>query len=867
MFFQNTITQNLTGTSFGNLSSYKEAKYEDSYFFTDLFNRPYDGYTKTISGNGFFLPFTSTLVNNISDIDLWIDGTDSSTYLRESTNSSLISGIVDKSNNRYRFIRYIDTPSVPCQTWFYSNAVDSNLSLTSIAYGDGRFIAAAKNSTFFVMTTSLTENGIRWGRTGTVPSNEYNRIVYGQTANHGKSFVAISSSSNSFIISNNSGSSWTTRTFPGTLSNWKGIAYGNNKFVVISNDRALYWLTDTPSTTFQNGNNFLVGQWNNVIFGNNMFIVMGDSDKIQTSSDGINWTTNVLPVTSNIIDGVYGYNKFILVGGRDANTVGVSSQNGINWGEIKDSIPFNFVQAGPIAITYNIKRDQYILLYDKGSSNFNATYYSLNGGETFENLPFPSLYNFNDIETGKNNFDIDLFVSVGDNNNTNIAVLSCPYLNSRPITTRQWPVTCFDYSNKNALYFTRDTALFNDSFYLSLSNNYTMYMVWKDLNAQFFTIPFGFYSVYNDLSGEFILRRDYNSESLEELPEGSIGIRNTSVGYRIENFFGTLTSNNITLWEKVSTDFIDLSANSLFINNTSLNLSSYYLTPNDTVLQGSKIGYLSGTNFNNFLLCELILFRKKLSKSESDLMSNYFSNKYCFPYYKENLTFKDEITGGPMSNVSYEDYSSLTSHITLPVQSCVTLITITLSSFETTKSNIQKIVYNCGDLNGVVESSFLSRPNNTSFINFDKNQTIQFVVVPSNTETLQSYYMYLSVFRTDSTINKIILSGTLLKCGILDLYSKNKFVDSQILNDSKELLLVTENLQRNMLYLNKVNIDIPLPALSGGEEQALINTDFEDLEEDIILLSDLLQDEVVETFRRPYFVPVPSPRTNPIRPE
>lgn len=868
MFYANTIDQILTGTNFGNLSTYKDAIYKDSYFLTDLFNRPYEGYTKAITGNGFFLPFSSTLINNISGIDLWIDGTDSSTYLRDSSNSNLLSGIIDKSANGYRFIRYLDTPSVPCQTWLYSRVVDSNLLLTSIAYGDGRFIAAAKNSTFFVMTTSVTENGVLWGRTGTVPSNEYNRIAYGNTANHGKCFVAISSANNSFIISSDLGVSWITRTFPGAVSNWKGIAYGNNKFVVVANDRVLYWLTDTPSTTFQTGNGFIPGQWNNVIFGNNKFIVMGNSDKVQTSSDGITWTTSTLPVTSNIVDGVYGYNKFYLVGGRDSSTVGVTSINGTDWDAVSNGIiPINFVNAGPVAITYNLKRDQYMLIYDKGIGNFNSTYFSIDGGESFNSLIPPSLYNFNDIETGKNVFDIDLFVSVGDRNSTNIAVLSCPYLNSRPITTRQWPVTCFDYTNKNALYFTRDTALFNDSFYLSLSNNYTMYMVWKDLNEFNFTIPFGFYSVYDNLSGEFVFRRDYNSWQLPELPQGSIGMRNTSVGYRIENFFNTLSNNNITIWEKVSSDFLQLSANSMFINNTSINLSTYNFTPIDTVLQGSKIGYLSGNNFNNFLLCELLLFKRNLNTEEKNLVSNYLSNKYCFPYYKENLTFKEEITGGPLSNVTYEDFSALTSYITLPVQSCVTLITIVLSSFETTKSNIQKVVYNCGNINGVVDSSFSSRPNSSSFINFDKNQTIQFIVVPSDVKTLQSYFIYLSVFRTDSTINKFILSGSLLKCGINDLYGRNKFVDSQLLNDSKDLLLVTENLQRNMLYLNKVNVDIPTPALSGGEEKALINTDFEGLEEDIILLSDLIEDEVVETFRRPYFVPVPAPRTNPIRPE
>ena len=88
MFYQNTILYTLTGTEYGPLSAYPEAKYKDSYFLTDLFNRPYEGYNETLTGNGFFKPFDSALIEDISDINLWIDCTDSSTYRYDKSNSN-----------------------------------------------------------------------------------------------------------------------------------------------------------------------------------------------------------------------------------------------------------------------------------------------------------------------------------------------------------------------------------------------------------------------------------------------------------------------------------------------------------------------------------------------------------------------------------------------------------------------------------------------------------------------------------------------------------------------------------------------------------------------------------------------------------
>lgn len=420
-----------------------------------------------------------------------------------------------------------------------------------------------------------------------------------------------------------------------------------------------------------------------------------------------------------------------------------------------------------------------------------------------------------------------------------------------------WPITGTKYSNKNCILFDKNSLFFNDrTFNLNLTGDFSIYLVWKDNNTSFGnTIPFGLYTTSNFLTSELILKNNYYSEK-----QGEWGVRFYDGGFRVENFNGLLSSENITLWEYVDSGVIAASSNTIFVDNSSVPvLSGIYFIDKDFILSGSGIGYY-GDNNNKFLFGEMIVFDRKLSNFEKTFVYNYFSDKWNFNLYRDNLIFSNELTGGPLSNFSYEDYSLLTSIVTIPIQSCVTMLTIDLSNFDVSKSKINKVVYSINDKETTLTSKIV---DNTLIFDDVK---FSFIVVPSNNKTIETYYMYLSVFRHDSTINKLIVSGDLIKCGIRDFYKNSKLLDSQIGDDSKEVLLVSENTDDNAVFLNKLNIGIPAQSLSGGEVEPLINSDYIE-DEDIIFLLDLISDEVVtEKFSKPFFVPVPAPRTNPIRP-
>lgn len=426
-------------------------------------------------------------------------------------------------------------------------------------------------------------------------------------------------------------------------------------------------------------------------------------------------------------------------------------------------------------------------------------------------------------------------------------------------TTRlvTWPITGTGYSNKNCVEFNKDSLFFNNkSFSLNLTGDFSIFLVWKDNNTSFGnTIPFGLYTYSNTLTSELIIKNNYYTEK-----QGEWGVRLYDGGFRVDSFNGLLSTENVTLWEYIHTDIIATSGNNITIDTTNIPVTGSYFIDNDITLSGSGLGYFRG-NDNNFLLGEILLFDRKLSISEKTYIYNYFSSRWNLNLYQENLLYTIQLTGGPLNNFSYEDYSLLTSVINIPIQSCVTKMVIDLSNFDISKSKINKIAYSFNNTETTITSKIV---DNTIVFNDNK---FSFLIVPSENKTIETYYLYLSVYRYDSTINKLILSGDLLKCGIRDLYKNTKLLDAQILDNSKELLLVSENNEDKNVFLNKLNVNIPIQSLSGGEVEPLINVDFVDNEE-VIFLLDLIADNIVkEKFTKPFFIPVPAPRTNPIRPE
>lgn len=502
--------------------------------------------------------------------------------------------------------------------------------------------------------------------------------------------------------------------------------------------------------------------------------------------------------------------------------------------------------------------DSYLLTDLFGNSTINYTQTAIGNG-FFESTASDSISSLSGIilwldSQDSNNVytENDLISAIIDKSESNHIFLSA----GSDILLQTWPITGEKYSDKNCARFKRNSLLFNDkTFSINLTSDFSIYLVWRDNNTSFGnSIPLALYTLTDSMTSELILKNNYYSEK-----QGEWGVKFYDGGLKIDTFYGLFSAENVMLWEYVDSLAPVASSHTLFIDTTGIPITGTFFYDKEDLLSGSGIGYYTDNN-NDFYFGEMIMFNRKLSEFEKTFVYNYFSEKWNFNLYRENLAYSTELTGGNLSSYSYEDYSLLTSIITIPIQSCVTMITVDLSNFDQSASKINKIVYSYDNSEKTITSKFI---NNT--VVFDSNQ-FSVIVVPSNVNTIETYYLYLSVFRQDSTLNKLILSGNLLKCGIRDLYKNTKLLDSQIVDNSNDLLLVSENRDDNLVFLNKLNVNIPVQSLTGGEVEPLVNKDYVE-DEEVIFLIDLISDVVpTEKFSKPFFVPVPAPRTNPIRP-
>lgn len=245
---------------------------------------------------------------------------------------------------------------------------------TTIAYGNGVFVAAAYNS--YIINYS-TNNGLTWqsydmtnDMSGVIPlwvasvydpinnnfiltsntsseiaiikilNGSVNLVTYSSlpaTANWkcvaygGGTLVAIPENSSSYATSSNGGSSWTQRALP-VSKTWKILEYLNNQFIVVDgayggNSTLLYsvdgissWSTVSPGGAAQYGS---------ISYGNGAYVLTASGSSIKRSTNLTTWSDVSIPIYySNTALCIY-KNNFIIIASSSSNTL--TSTDGLSW--------------------------------------------------------------------------------------------------------------------------------------------------------------------------------------------------------------------------------------------------------------------------------------------------------------------------------------------------------------------------------------------------------------------------------------------------------------------------------------------------------------------------------------------------------
>ena len=137
------------------------------------------------------------------------------------------------------------------------------------------------------------------------------------------------------------GETWTTNTFPVTLTSPR-VFYGGNLFILNDDFSGVFytstdginWTSRAVSTSFRYMHDFA--------YGNGIYVATGQNESVQGagqpvkmfySNDGINWSlTNTIPGWANQWVVAFGNNKFVAAKGGSCSTSCISySSDGINW--------------------------------------------------------------------------------------------------------------------------------------------------------------------------------------------------------------------------------------------------------------------------------------------------------------------------------------------------------------------------------------------------------------------------------------------------------------------------------------------------------------------------------------------------------
>ncbi len=203
-------------------------------------------------------------------------------------------------------------------TWV-QRTLPANVKWTSVAYGNGTFVAVAYDSTI----AATSPDGINWTQR-TLPVDKSNALVYGNGI-----FVAVPYSGNTTAISSD-GINWTQGTLPAS-GLWRSITYGNGLFVAVIDGNNIAAVS-SDGINWTQGTLPTSATWFSVTYGNGIFVALvggtSSSNIAATSPDGINWTQRTLPSSVGWRSSAYGNGVFVAASNT---TISATSPDGITW--------------------------------------------------------------------------------------------------------------------------------------------------------------------------------------------------------------------------------------------------------------------------------------------------------------------------------------------------------------------------------------------------------------------------------------------------------------------------------------------------------------------------------------------------------
>jgi hypothetical protein len=191
------------------------------------------------------------------------------------------------------------------ETWTARSAAEANV-WSSVAYGNGVFVAVASSGTSRVMTS--TNNGETWTARSAAAANSWRSVTYGNGV-----FVAVASDGTNQVMTSTDGETWTAGT-ASEASFWSSVAYGNGVFVAVATFGTNRVMTSTTGETWRS-RSAEANSWRSVAYGNGVFVAVASdgSSRVMTSADSETWTARTAAAESTWYSVAYGNGVFVAV--------------------------------------------------------------------------------------------------------------------------------------------------------------------------------------------------------------------------------------------------------------------------------------------------------------------------------------------------------------------------------------------------------------------------------------------------------------------------------------------------------------------------------------------------------------------------
>jgi len=197
--------------------------------------------------------------------------------------------------------------------WTPQTAAENN-EWRSVVYGGGQFVAVAASGANRVMTSP---DGESWAAHAAVSDEEWNAVTYG----NGTFVAAARAYSTHPVMSSSDGVTWTPR----AAGAMEDVTFGNGQFVGVIWGQS--WTSPDGESWSVHNAALPAGTHVRVVYGGGRYLtggMWGDPNDIYSSSDGVNWQQEALPVSPRGIALAYGNGRFVAIAANGPETSLVS---------------------------------------------------------------------------------------------------------------------------------------------------------------------------------------------------------------------------------------------------------------------------------------------------------------------------------------------------------------------------------------------------------------------------------------------------------------------------------------------------------------------------------------------------------------